>query len=360
MKYTVFFVLPSLEGGGAERFVVTLIRYLDRSRFSPSLILASATGPYLSDVPDDVPVFDLHSPRISRALPSLVRLVRIHRPDLLFSTLGYLNLSIAMVRPFFPGAVRCIAREAILVSENLKTERNPTLFRILYRLFYRRFDRIVAQTEAQSEDLIESLKVPRKLITVIPNFVDNKPASVKFLQRGNSGSLTSLIAVGRLDYQKGFDLLLKAFSKLPNSYSLTILGKGREKENLKELALSLGVSSRVHWKGFNENPLKEMAAADLFVLSSRYEGFPNVVLESLSIGLPVIAFDGLTSAGEIIRHKMDGLLVDNGDIKALEKAIQDASGIQFDRQEIRDSVLSRFAVPVIIRKWEHLFSEILI
>ncbi len=359
MPRRLLVVLPSLEGGGAERFTVTLLRHIDRSVFTPHLALISASGVYLKDLPADVVLHDLGKTRVSRALFALVRLIWRVKPAIVFSTLGHMNLIIALLKPALPRSLRLVAREANLVSKNLESERHRTLFTFLYRRLYRRFDTVIAQTELQREDLADNFAVPREALTVIPNPVDVEAvgkAAASAAPPASSDTIR-LLAVGRLNVQKGFDLLLKSLALLPANVVLEFAGKGEEEDALRGLAAELQVEDRITWHGFAANPYPLMASADLFVLPSRYEGFPNVLLEALAAGTPAVAFSGSSSAQELIVPGFNGTLADPEDHTSLARAIEraiilvnDATG--FDRELLRKDMEKRFGVKEVVRRYQ--------
>lgn len=289
------FLLPSLAGGGAERVVATLLRELDRDRFAPMLaIVDGRDGTWRTELPDDVPVQDLACRRVRDALPRVVSLIRRERPDVVFSTLSHLNLALALVRPLLPASTRCIARESIVLGELVDRMRRPALWRAAYRALYPRFDAIVCQSEDMRRDLVEHFRVPPATATTIHN-----PVDVERIRRlaGASGAAVrrdpdriELIAAGRLVAQKGFDVLIDAIGLADDArMHLTLLGEGPLRGELEARAAALGLAPRVRFAGFDPNPWPAYARADAFVLSSRYEGFPNAVLEALACGTPVIA-----------------------------------------------------------------------
>jgi len=140
---------------------------------------------------------------------------------------------------------------------------------------------------------------------------------------------------------------------------LTILGQGPEEENLKLIALELGLKERITFTGFVQNPYPYMSQADLFVLSSRFEGFPNVVLEAMACGTPVVAFECPGGINEIIEEGVNGWKVNLEDTSALARAIETAMKTQLDSNLIRKYVQERFGVKKIVQEYERAFLEVL-
>jgi glycosyltransferase involved in cell wall biosynthesis len=308
----ILFLIPTLCGGGAERVIVTLLNHMDRSRFRLTLaVVDTREAVFLDDLPQDVEIIDLHCPRVRYALPKIARLIWRRRPDVVFSTLGHLNLALALLRPLLPNGVRYVARESSIVSENNRSYRMPFLWQWAYQRFYGRFDSVVCQSQFMHDDLVEKFGFPPDKAVVIHNPIDierirrmsAEPLNTDSMQTdiNESASLIHLVAAGRLSFEKGYDLLIEALAICSNPYlRLTILGEGPCRGELIRLAEAKGVIHQVHFAGFQNNPYPFFARADVFVLCSRFEGFPNVVLEALACGTSVIATPAPGGVKEIL------------------------------------------------------------
>lgn len=326
----VLFVLPSLQGGGAERVMVTLLRELDREAFRLTLAVVDLSNAvFLADLPDDVELIDLNRRRVREAVPAILGLVWRLRPDVLFSTLGHLNLLIAMLRPLLPRKLRFIARETAMVSHGMRAFRHPGLVRALYRRFYCKLDLVVCQSEAMREDVLRTFRMPEGSTVVVNNPVDIARVRARSQEPGAAwppaqAGARRLVAVGRLGPEKGFDLLIEALALLGDAppLQLAILGDGALRQELEALARARGVAGRVHFAGFQRNPYAWIAQADVFVLSSRHEGFPNVVLEALACGKPVVATPAEGGALEILAHARDCVVAEAVSAEALAAALR--------------------------------------
>ena len=169
----VLFLIPSLRGGGAERVITTLLQHLDRSGFKLALAVVDAReAVFLKDVPADVEFIDMRCRRVRYALPKMIALIWKRRPDVVFSTLGHLNLALAMLRPLLPRHPRYIARESSIVSQVLVAYRNPRFWRWMYRRFYGNHDVIVCQSQVMLDDLVANHAFPRERTILIHNPVD--------------------------------------------------------------------------------------------------------------------------------------------------------------------------------------------
>jgi glycosyltransferase involved in cell wall biosynthesis len=307
-------VIPSLAGGGAERVMTTLLRYFDRKRFRLTLVVVDTRRDDLrDDVPKDVEFISLDSTRVRYAMYKIVRLARWLKPDVVFSTLGHLNLALASARPMLPRGTRLITRETTVVSKNLSRYMYRKAWRLAYRLLYSRVDLVVCQSLDMRDDLVRNFGLPVNNTTVIHNPLDadriRKLAADPTVTTGYDRNAINFVAAGRLSYEKGFDLLLRALALCDDArLRLTILGDGPLKTSLEAQSSRLGLLRRVRFVGFQNNPYPYFALADAFVLSSRFEGFPNVVLEALACGTPVIATPAPGGIHEIAQMTA-GLLV---------------------------------------------------
>ena len=358
-KKRILFFLPFMNGGGAERVILTLLTHLSRDKYEPILVMMKNEGRYLSLIPKDIEVIDLKASQARYAIFKIIKIIREKKPDTVFTTLAYLNLIIAMMRPFFSSDITFIARESNTVSVRNKREKYPRLFDWLYKKVYKNFDVIVTQAKFMRDDLVNNYGIDKSKMMIIYNPVDTQNIEIKSMQNEtvNLPDKYNLLAVGKLGYQKGFDILLPIMTRLDDSYHLTILGEGSDKAKLETQIKELGLQSRVSLLGFCDNPYAYMKQADLFVLSSRYEGLPNVVLEANSSGTPVVAFDSAGGTGEIVHEGKNGFLVSPFDEEAFASAIIKVRSYDFDEEAIMIATKESFAIDKIITEYERIFDK---
>lgn len=323
--------LPALYGGGAERAALNLAFGFAHLGIPVDLVLAQAKGPFLSEVPDSVNIVDLKASRVLTSLPALVRYLRHTRPKTILAELRHANIIALWARRLVDVPTRVIVCEQNTLSRSVRhsSSRLSRLMPPIIGRFYLWADGIVAVSEGVADDLVRVTGIPRERIQVIYNPVVTHELREKAqdpLEHPwfNPGEPPVVLGVGRLTDQKDFPTLIKAFAQVRYSRParLMILGEGKSRPALETLVRRLGLDQDVTLPGFVENPYPYMAHAAVFVLSSRWEGLPTVLIESLYCGACVIATDCPGGAREILKDGQYGQLVPVGDAGAMAEAIE--------------------------------------
>lgn len=313
-------------------------------------------------VRDGVPSIGLGCARVSGAIFILRRLIRRRQAAVVVSTLKHVTLMVAVVQLFSWLKFRHIARVANTYSRELA--RVSSYKRIIWKgalaLCHRLVHRNICVSLGVESDLVFNFGVSRQRCIAIPNPVDTRrlgalaDADSAFVQR-ISASGKIVLSVGRLTPQKDFEALIKAFHVVVNKWysacSLVIVGEGPERRGLESLIENLGLRDKVHLLGWIDNPYPLYKASDVFVLSSRFEGLPNVILEALAFGLPVVSTDCESGPREILVDKYLGELVPVGDLDSLAQAMRDA--LHKNKDPRRSEYISeRFAPSAIVHMYE--------
>ncbi len=360
------FLVPSLRGGGAERAMVTLLNHLDGNSIHAVLgVVDMREAVYLSDLRSDVEVIDLGCKRVRYAVPRIVALVRKLRPRVVLSTLGHLNLALAMARSMFPAAVRVIGRESTLLSHGIQESQVRGLWAWAYRRYYPRLDRVICQSCHMRDDLVKVFNFPPDQAVVISNPLDverilalaQSDARSDGAFRGPDAASIELVAVGRLSPEKGFDLLIDAIALCGDTrLRVSILGEGALEPKLRQLAAARGLAEKIRFLGFQRNPYPYIARADALVLSSRFEGFPNVVLEALACGTPVIACPAAGGVREILEGIAQCEIADQVSAPALATAIR--RFLERRPGRVPGAAVAPYAVARIVREYEKAILDV--
>lgn len=329
MRHIAVF-LPSLQGGGAERAMAVLANGFAARGFRVDLVLAKADGPYLSEVSNAVRIVDLGKRRVLVSLVPLARYLRRERPDAMLSALNHANI-IAILARMLTGVDLALA-----VSERNSVSRvsNGMVGRItwfLMRRLYRRADRVVCVSRGLEEELSHGLGLAGDRLRTIYNPLDVDGIRQQMTPAPDhpwfgTGRPPVIVAVGRLTEQKDYPTLLRAFADLRSrrNAKLVILGEGEERSALSELVARLDLSEDVDFVGFQTNPYPWMAAGQLYVMSSAWEGLPGALLQAMACGTPVVSTDCATGPAEILEDGRWGRLVKVGDAGALARAMETA------------------------------------
>lgn len=314
-KLTTLIVYYCLKTGGVEKKIIKILNHIDRKKFKIHLALLHKKGKLLSRVPQDVKVYDLKKTGIFGlycAVMNLRQLIEKTKPAVIL-TYGDLPSAVSLGAKFLSSKKpRVIIGVGNVMSKWIKYQRYKFLRKIEIKTLYPSADQIIAVSKAVKKDLIKNFSIPRKKIEVIYNFVDNGFLSTmnsRQIQK-NTNTRTILFA-GRLVKQKRVYLIIKAFPYIKKKLSdveLVIIGEGPEKEKLISLSQRLGVDKNINFRNFTLKIEKEIASATIVVLPSAIEGHPNLILESMMAGTPVVV-SNYPGASELIKDKINGYLV---------------------------------------------------
>lgn len=368
----ISFIIYDMQEGGAERVLSILANcWAEQGEQVTLFTLDDGTVPPFYKLHSSIEYRPLDLLPKSNQFPNRIfqtifrmlisrKAIKLSQPDVVVSFMDITNIRTLISMIGLPIPVIVSER----TSPSYLSQQRSRLWNGLRRLVYMRAAKVVSVSHG-----IDSYfdYFPEKKRAVIHNPVflkePNGTESRVAPENKNNGS-KRIITLGRLEKEKGHDFLIKAFAKIADKYpewSLIIWGEGRWRADLEELSQGLEVSGRVQLPGITRYPLAELQKADLFVLSSRHEGFPNVLLEAMACGLPVISFDCATGPNEIIRDGVDGMLVSPENIEALAEAMDQLMGDEGKRNALSEKgleVLDRFSLPKIMAIWNQLIQEL--
>ncbi len=360
-KTKILFVIHTLEAGGAQKVLTIVANHLDAELFDVTICCLQSTGglQYLLD--GRVSVLNLGYKRTYRALWGLRKVIREGNYSIVVSWISYINAFLAAFRWIMPKTI-LLGRESSLPSKMLVSQVDyPSIFRILYKS-YKNLDGIICQSVAMKEDLIRNFSVDKNKIEIINNpvWLPDTPGSMdketkKFLDR--DGKL--LLYVGRFSGEKRAHLLVEVLGELPENYRLLLIGQGPEAAKVEQSIRDTAVSNKVLVLENCTNPKMFYYAADCLVLSSEFEGYPNVLLEAGACGCPAVVYKTEGGAKEIINGRNGIYLEPSREVGLADfaAAIEKACSGHFDREAIRQETADKFGVDKILPKYEKYFLQ---
>lgn len=349
MKKKVFFVLSHLGAGGSERVFWLLCQHIDKSLYDVSLVLLDSRNPFFSANIKQVNIVHLNSVRASRSFFKLCKLINREQPFAVFTTGGHINTLLSYVSIFTKIPI-LVGRESNVMHVMTKLGGLKEWFWDLFVPFtYKRFHFAVCQSLEIEQSMSDHYGIPKNKLVIIHNPV----LATKITINTEESMKKKLIVIARLAVEKGIFRLLKIMKRLPPEYSLTIAGEGPLKEKIIEEIRKLDLSDRVKLVGLVSNTNELIANHSLMVLPSLTEGFPNVVLESLAVGVPVVAFK-VSGIQDIIKPHFNGYITEQDDTIGFENNIKKALKTNWNHQAIKADVNVRFGIEKIVKQYEAL------
>lgn len=357
--------LQDLAGGGAERVAVLLLNGLAADH-DVTLVLARREGPYLADLDPRVEIRDLGGTRTLSSVRPLARWLQTEKPDVLMAHLTHVNIAAALAVRLAGNRIPLVAVEHNQMDLNfaLLTARSVRIAYRAVRFLYPGIDRIVCVSDGVAAAVRRFARLRSDNLVTIANPVVTPRLRALARETPAHAWLSSqpppvILGCGRLVEQKDFANLLRAFRLVRDrrAVRLLILGEGPQRSELETLAGELGLRDDVAMPGFDRNPFAAMRAAGVFVLSSRWEGLPTVLIEALAAGAVVASTDCPSGPREVLRGGALGPLAPIGDPAALADAIVQA----LDRPVAEDRRLARgedYTVERAVAAYEALFEEV--
>ena len=349
-------IISSLGCGGAERVLCSIANYWARKNYKIAILTLDNSAPFylleenvelepLSLLKNSDSAFSAIANNIARIKVIKKKLIEID-PDIVISFMTETNVISTI-------ACRIIAKP-IIISERICYDfLKSRAWTFLRKLVYGFSNALILQTRYDKE----------KYNHLSNTFVINNPLSLKEI-RPNAKREKNILAVGRLDRAKGFDRLIRVFSRLEHTdWKLTIIGEGSERNSLEKLMCGLSSEDKIRMPGKTKEIEQWYQKASIFVLSSRVEGFPNVLCEAMAYGCACVSFDCISGPNEIITDNVDGYLVKNGDMNALAEKLRFLINHPAERRRIGNEAVKireRLNIDSIMSEWDKVIKRILI
>jgi glycosyltransferase involved in cell wall biosynthesis len=355
-KVKVFFIIPTLFAGGAERVMSFVSQNLDKSKFDSTLIVIGFEKDNKYDI-EGISVRYLNKDRVMSAVLPLIKLFRKEKPQVIMSAISHLNITMGLISVLFP-KIKFIGRHTIVSQDTvkLKVEKKTSAKRKVVKSFdfaYKLLDIILCQSKDMYNDMKDKYNIPEdKLRTINNPITDN--FQLKSISPNNNDTV-KFITVARLKKLKGHERILNSISKLKYPFQYTIIGSGAEKDNIFKQAAELGIEDRIKHIPYTNEVSKYLSESDFYLQASYAEGFPNCLIESCSVGTPAIAFKAPGGLDEIIEDGINGFLVETE-----EQFVEKLNHRQeWHPEKIRESVYSKFNKDKIIKDYENLILSVL-
>jgi glycosyltransferase involved in cell wall biosynthesis len=340
----IAFFLQNLRYGGAQKVTINIANGLTARGYHVDLVTANFEGDFVSDVNSGLHVVDLDVPSVAglgvlAGVPRLKTYLETTKPDILIAGQTHANIAAALAARIAKVSPQVTLTEhsAYGRSEGLKDWFTNTLASYVYTLA----DEVVGVSGGVVESIVENTRVDPAKTSVLYNPIDlesvrarsKEPVDDKWL---SNPEIDSIVSVSRLESQKNLSLLLRAFKIVHEQHPSTrliVVGKGSERRRLGELARSLEIEDVVSFPGYVDNPYAYMRHSAVFVLSSRYEGLPTVLIEALACGCSIVSTDCPYGPREILVDGEYGRLTPVDDESALANAIEEMLEDPADSQE---------------------------
>jgi glycosyltransferase involved in cell wall biosynthesis len=375
-KIKVVFFISNFKVGGSEKSILNLLKNLNQDNFQKSLLLQKKIGDLIIEIPSDVLIRELSTFYPGSTLFSLIKYMYQEKPDIIMSVFPRLNIITILAKILSRSKTKIIISERSTFSRLSKYAAHKiynklishSILPILAKIFYKRADLIICVSRGVADDISKIIgKLPSIMVIYNPVLDDNILEFIKEPLTSlniNNPSLPIILAVGRVTKAKDYPTMLKAFSIVLEEMpaNLLIIGDGEDRKKIENIIKELDISKNVFLFGFQKNPLKYMAKADVFVLSSILEGFPNVLVEAMACGVPVVSTDCQSGPNEIIEDGKNGLLVPVGNEKAIAEAIVKLLENPELRKKFSEEGKKRaqyFSVEKSVKEFENIFKKVL-
>lgn len=370
MKKICFF-LPTLNFGGIEANTIRLANSFVESGYDVDLVIGNVTGEYLNRIDKKINVISINKKTLISMLLPLVRYIKQKKPSVIITGGEGANILLCTTKLFVQKTKIIISIRTNLTNEYKESNsmKKKLLFPFLSRRLYKKANRVVAVSEGVANDASEFLKIPRDKLKVIYNpILDNSLIKQKnekvthkwLVYRENK----VVISVGRLVKAKDYLTLIQSFKVVKEKLSnvkLLILGEGPEREKIQAEINKYNLNSDVEIVGFVQNPYSYMSNADLFVLSSKWEGFGNVIVEALATGIPVVSTNCPSGPSEILNDGEFGSLVPVGNVEIMSKEIISSLSNNNEKKIYnRENRAKDFSVEVSKDKYINLIEKLFI
>lgn len=364
MKNKITFIMPSPGDGGSENVCINIVNGLaDRGWHVDLVCVNLKRKESLANISDKVNLVNLNIKRFIFSFLPILKYLKSNKVKHIVCIHYIYAMQLVLQNFLLNNQLKIIARHNTSLSSEIKNNYNNFILKRvitkIIKFFYSKVDYSIAQCVDMKIDLVKNFNFDEKIIKVIYN-----PVSYKIEKNYNNKENKKenyILLVGRLSKEKRYDIAIRVFSKVRNKFpnlKLKISGKGKEEDYLRQLSKKYGVNEDVDFLGFQKDIVLLYQKAKLTLMTSSLEGFPNTLVESITLGTPVVSFNCPSGPREIIQNKINGFLVKVDDEIMLEQKIIEALKIKWNQHQIHNTAI-RHRYEKIINEFENFFSQII-
>ena len=373
-KEKILFILPSLSGGGAERVVLNFLSSIDNSKYESTLLLIKNTCDFKDELPKHIRVVTCLNPeekiRFGFLKVIYTILCEVSRTDIVIGALELIATYFAYLGSYLYrkpviGWVHTNIQEYFDYIERTEGKIRRLIHYKLSSIIYPRLDSLIAVSYGVKDSIIKAWSCSPEKIEVMYNPVDiQRIRELSKIPSNIPSDKPYIVSVGRMVYQKGFDILIKSYAEVLKNdieQNLVIIGDGPERNSIMELVRQLGLNKKIIFTGFMENPFNLVKNADIFVMSSRFEGFGLVLCEAMALGVPVVAADCRSGPREVLDNGEYGILVPVENVRKLADSIISLLKNPEQRNLLSQKGIIRaeeFNATKAVNKFEHMIDKI--
>lgn len=364
--HRITFWVNSLRGGGSERVCVTVSNYLYDHGYAVDLIVSNMDGAVYRpghELHGGIQIIHLKANHTRHTFFALLRYIRDNNPSVFLTFSHQQAIMLILLRCLLRTNTRIISRTINMLSYQYKHTSSfwhKYIVHWIIKRLYRYADHVIAQSKWMKDDLVTNYRINPRRVTVVYNPM---PKEIEIILHNEGAEARykeiDLLYVGRLSAQKGLDYLLDAFAiclqKRPG-LRLIMVGDGIEKHRLRKKAASMGIEQNIYFEGFQKNIIPYYLKAKLTVLSSLYEGFPNVIVESIALGTPVVSFNCPSGPSELIEDGINGRLAAYKSVDDLAQKMMMALDDSFDVGAMKQTV-HRFLSSTSLNQYRKIIKQ---
>ena len=365
LKKEITLIISSLGGGGSEKVCITIGNGLVKLGWKVNLVVLNLDNQvFLKQLSNEINLIKLNKKRTRYVILPLLRYIYFNKPSLFLAFNYEITILLIFLKLLLRFKYKIIARNNNTISHKLEEFKKQNfwikyIFRNLFIKFYDKSDHVINQCSSMKDDIIKIYPKIKKKTSVIYN-----PISENILDFVNNYGLNKvkkknyLLCVGRLEHQKAFHYAIEGFARISDKFQylrLKIIGQGSQLKELKKVAAEFGVEEKVDFEGFQKEIIPYYLNAKVTILTSQYEGFPNVLIESIVLGTPVVSFDCSSGPSEIVNEGINGYLVKYRNVEDLQNKLLVTIKKKFSTQKMSLTV-EKYKSTNIIKLYDKLLN----